>query len=68
MDIATLLPWAIFGAITLGLWAVMSIFSGKENRATDRLEELKNPMQRADKNRSQKKGMAAMIEQAAPAL
>ncbi len=68
MEIATLLPWAIFGGITLGLWAVISIFSEKESRAADRLEELKNPFQRADKNRSQKKGMAAIIERAAPAL
>lgn len=68
MDLVTLLPWAIFGGITLGLWAVISIFSEKENRAADRLDELKNPFQRTDKTRSQKKGVAAMIEQAAPAL
>lgn len=68
MDIITLLPWAIFGAITIGVWAVMSMFSEKDTRASDRLDELKNPFQRAEKKGPQKKGVAAVLEQAAPAL
>lgn len=68
MDIVTLLPWAIFGAITIGVWAVMSMFSEKDTRASDRLDELKNPFQRAEKKAPQKKGVAAVLEQAAPAL
>lgn len=64
----TLLPFAIGGAIAVGIWAVMSMFSEKENRAADRLDELKNPLQRGEKKGPQAKGVAAVLEQAAPAL
>lgn len=66
MDFATLLPFAVFGGITCGAWALMSLFAQKESRAADRLEELKNPGLREKK--SNKTGLAAMIEQAAPAM
>ncbi|HET6424109.1 MAG TPA: type II secretion system F family protein [Planctomycetaceae bacterium] len=68
MDLVTLLPFAIGGAIAVGIWAVMSMFSEKENRAADRLDELKNPLQRGEKKATQSKGMAGVLEQAAPAL
>jgi tight adherence protein C len=66
MDFATLLPLAIFGGITLGVFALISIFSGKDSRAQVRLDELKNPLLR-DKNRK-REGMGSLIEKAAPAL
>uniref|UniRef100_A0A7C2P528 Type II secretion system F family protein n=1 Tax=Schlesneria paludicola TaxID=360056 RepID=A0A7C2P528_9PLAN len=67
MDFLTLLPWAVFGGLTFGLWALFTLFSSKESRATERLEEIRNPLLR-DKARTQKQGMGAVIERAAPAL
>lgn len=42
MDFATLLPFAIFGGITCGALALMSL-AQRDSRAADRLDELKNP-------------------------
>ncbi|MDZ4686080.1 MAG: type II secretion system F family protein [Planctomycetaceae bacterium] len=67
MDLTTLLPWAMFGGITFGVWALMTMFGAKESRVTERLDEIRNPTLR-DKQRSKKQGVAAMIESAAPAL
>ncbi|HUQ68861.1 MAG TPA: type II secretion system F family protein [Planctomycetaceae bacterium] len=67
MDFTTLLPWAMFGGITFGVWALMTMFGAKESRVTERLDEIRNPTLR-DKQRSKKQGVAAMIESAAPAL
>jgi tight adherence protein C len=66
MDFTTILPIAIFGGITIAAWAIMSAFGGEDTRATERLEEFKNPLLRDKKN--QKKGLAAAIDKAAPAL
>ncbi len=67
MDVTTYLPWALFGVITFGAWALISIFGDKGSRATERLDELRNPGLR-DKQRGKKQGMGAMLEAAAPAL
>ncbi|MBM4076215.1 MAG: type II secretion system F family protein, partial [Planctomycetes bacterium] len=45
------MPWAIFIAITAGVWAVAAAFSKEESRATERLEELRDPTLR-DKKKS----------------
>lgn len=66
-DFAILLPYAIFLGITVGAWAVMTMFSDRGSRATERLDELRNPGLR-DRQKGKKKGMEAMIEAAAPAL
>jgi tight adherence protein C len=68
MDFMTLLPFAVFGAVTCGVWALMSIWSGSRTRADDRLEELKNPMLRGERARGKKEGMGTLLERAAPAL
>ena len=67
MDFQALLPWAIFGGITLGAWAVFSLFSGRGSRAQERLEELRDPGLR-NKEKADGKGMGGMLEKAAPAL
>jgi tight adherence protein C len=67
MDFTTLLPWAICIGLTCGLWALFTMFGVKDSRATERLDELRNPMLR-DNARGKKHGMSAMIEAAAPAL
>ena len=67
MDLAAVIPWAIFGAITVALWAVMSAFTPEESRATERLEELRDPTSRGKKKKS-KNGLVRALESAAPAL
>lgn len=70
MDPVQFLPWAIFGGITCGAWALITYFSGRRSRASERLDELRDPTLR---NRDAqagdgKSGMGAMVEKAAPAL
>jgi tight adherence protein C len=66
MDLTTILPWALFAAISIGVWAILSLFGDKGTRATERLVELRNPGGRDKK--SNKTGMSAVLEAAAPAL
>ncbi len=66
MDLTTILPWALFAAISIGVWAILSLFGDKGTRATERLDELRNPGGRDKK--SHKTGMSAVLEAAAPAL
>jgi len=67
MELSTVMPWAIFGAITVAVWAVASAFTPEESRATERLEELRDPTSR-DKRRKPKSGFARAVESAAPVL
>ncbi len=66
MTISSLLPIAIFGAITFGVWALLSIFSGGESRASSRLEELKDPRKRNVDG--QQNSVGSMLKMAAPTL
>ena len=36
MDLTNLLPWAIFGVITFGVWALINVFSSRSSRAIER--------------------------------
>jgi tight adherence protein C len=67
MDLTNLLPWAIFGVITFGVWALINVFSSRSSRAIERLEELRDPTLR-NREGSGKTGMGAVVEMAAPAL
>ena len=67
MQIGTLLPWLIFGAFTIGVWAMMSLFGKEESRATERLEELRDPTLR-DRGKGKGKNGKTLLERAAPAL
>jgi tight adherence protein C len=67
MDLAQILPWAIFGVISFGAWAAINAFSNRSSRALERLEELRDPTLR-NKDQHAKTGMGAMVDMAAPAL
>ena len=67
MDFTTLLPWVIFAVFTLGAWALISAFRKEDNRATERLAELRDPASR-DKQKKGGGGMGRLFEKAAPAL
>lgn len=69
MDITTLLPITAFVAITAGLWAVVTIFSKKSSRASERLEEWRDPFARQKREGGQGgSAMGNMFEKAAPAM
>ena len=67
MDFAHILPWAIFGLITFGGWALLNTFTNRSSRAMERLEELRDPTLR-NRDQAGKTGMGAVVEMAAPAL
>jgi tight adherence protein C len=66
MDLQAILPILVFVAISAGVWALMSLFSTKENRAAERLEELKDPRKRTEN--AEKNTVGAVLKKAAPAL
>jgi tight adherence protein C len=65
MESPLIISAAIFLAISGGMWALLSAFAGKENRASERLQELRDGGRRAT---SEKGGMANVLQSAAPAL
>ncbi len=69
MDFQTLLPIAAFVAITAGLWAVVSLFSKKASRASERLEEWRDPFARQKReNGNGPNSVGSIFEKAAPAM
>ncbi len=69
MDLANLLPWAIFGVTTFGIWTLINVFSSRSSRAMERLEELRDPtLRNREGGGSGKTGVGAVVEMAAPAL
>lgn len=69
MDIATIAPYALFVAITAGVWGVVSMFSVRKSRAAERLEELKDPRKRTQTlNDADGDGVKGMLKKAAPTL
>ncbi len=68
MDFAQLLPYVIFGGIVLFVYAVASLFASNASRASERLDELRDPTLRNRDPKDQPTGMGAMFKKAAPAL
>lgn len=66
MGFEQLLPWAIFGGVMCAVWAISTMFSSDSSRATQRLEELRDPSRRQgdDKNGS----VESLMEKTAPKL
>ena len=67
MNLVLLAPIAVFFGITLLVWAVLGMFSEKESRAAERLEELKDPTRRAE-NSNTSASVSNVLQRAAPAL
>ncbi|MEZ6067643.1 MAG: type II secretion system F family protein [Planctomycetaceae bacterium] len=65
MNIAELVPYLAFFAIATGVWAVSTMLSGNNSRASERLEELKDPRKRGDGKQT---AMGAVLKAAAPKL
>lgn len=71
MDFAQLAPWAIFGGISLVAWVLVNQLAGSSTRATERLDELRDPKLRQRNPggiRDTKGGMGAVLQKAAPKL
>ena len=66
MELTVALPWAIFGAITVGVWAFANAFTKEDSRASQRLEELRNPSTR--KKKETDKGFKNVLIQAFPVM
>jgi tight adherence protein C len=67
MNLTLIVPIAVFLGITFLAWALIGMFSAKENRASERLDELKDPTRRAEKSGSRSSSMS-VLQRAAPAL
>lgn len=72
MEFIELLPWVIAIGISFFVWFIFNQASGNSSRASERLEELRNPQLR-NKGRGQKgeeasSGVGKMFQKAAPAL
>lgn len=71
-QLAQYLPWMIFGAITVAIWALFAIFTRTRTRADERLEEFRDPTLRAREGikeaASASGGMKQMLSKAAPTL
>ena len=68
MDFIQILPYAIFGGIVISVYAVASLFASDASRASERLDELRDPTLRNRDGKDQETGMGAMLKKAAPAL
>jgi tight adherence protein C len=65
MDSTLLISGAIFLGISAGVWAVLSMFTEKDSRASERLQELRDG---GRKPAQDKGGMGNAVASAAPAL
>jgi tight adherence protein C len=64
----TLIPIVTFAAIALGIWSIGGMFSKQRSRASERLEELRDPVSRQRRNSQQSTKVGSVLDRAAPAL
>jgi tight adherence protein C len=68
MTLVDILPYAVFGAFTIGLWFLADLLTKRKSRAQERLDEFRDPRLRARETGEEKAGMAGLFEKAAPSL
>ena len=73
LDFSTLMPFAIFGAVAVGAWAVADVLFNKSSKSDERLERMKNRALGKTSSASVTKngagdGFAKLLEKASPAL
>ncbi|QDU40293.1 Bacterial type II secretion system protein F domain protein [Maioricimonas rarisocia] len=69
MEYTQLIPLAVFGAITLGIWALLTAFTSKDSRASERLDFLKDPRTRpSESDGSNPNSVKGALQKAAPTL
>jgi tight adherence protein C len=67
MDYTLLGQFAVFGAVTVMLWAMFTVFTGDSSRASERLDQLKDPNSKAA-GLTDDPNSLSMLEKAAPTL
>ena len=67
MDYTLLGQFAVFGAVTVMLWAMFMLFAGDSSRASERLDQLKD-MNSKSASMNDNPNSMSMLEKAAPAL
>ncbi len=70
-DMITLVPFAFFGVVAVGIWLVMDLMSKRKTRSEERLEELRDPGRRKNDDGIQKgpgDAMTRVLKKATPAL
>ncbi len=68
MDLIQILPYAIFGAITALIWFVVSLMGEKDSRASERLEDIRDPSRRLKNDAKGKESVGGLLGKAAPTL
>lgn len=69
MDLAGVIPWAVFAAIFCAVWAAISAFSDRKSRAAERLDILRDPkLMTADRIADPESNFTNAFEKAAPTL
>ena len=72
MEFTTLLPWLVFGAASVGVWALISLLSPKQDRATERLDSLRKrnngELDEFDTGDEKQTAVGAALKKAAPKL
>ena len=67
MDYTLLGQFAVFGTVTVMLWAMFTLFAGDSSRASERLDQLKD-MNSKSAGMNDNPNSMSMLEKAAPAL
>lgn len=67
MNTELIIPIAVFAAATCAVWAVVSMFTQNRSRASERLEEMRDPRLRRT-NKADNGKMNNILDKAAPAL
>lgn len=68
MDLISILPYAIFGGISVLIWFMTSMLGEKKDRTAERLEDIRDPSRRLNPDNETKEGVSGLIGKAAPAL
>ena len=74
IDFVSLLPFAVFGAIALGAWAVFETFFNDSDRTDQRLERMKQRAmgysggEKTNESIGAREGITRLLEKASPAL
>lgn len=68
INLISILPFAAFGAIAIGVWVIVDIFFNSKTSAESRLEQMKNQSLGADgaKAGKSKRSITDLLEQASP--
>jgi len=64
--LSQILPFAVFAAVVIMVWAISSLLTSDETRASERLRDLKDPRRRGEGDRET--SLKSVFQKAAPAL